>query len=97
MGRDVPRFLPTPDGLPSFHDIAKGWESLLLSDKSLALASSLVRLDFVGAVGIELKAVLKMRKLLIPLNGKNGKNSEFAQVRYMAGTRTRSRVNAFSL
>jgi hypothetical protein len=41
----------------------------------------------VGAVGIELKATLKARKLLIPLNAKNAKNSEFAQVRYTAGTR----------
>jgi hypothetical protein len=41
----------------------------------------------VGAVGIELKATLKTRKLLIPLNEKNAKNSEFAQVRYTAGTR----------
>ena len=40
-----------------------------------------------GAVGIELKATLKARKLLIPLNAKNAKNSEFAQVRYTAGTR----------
>jgi hypothetical protein len=29
----------------------------------------------VGAVGIELKAMLKARKLLIPLNVKNAKNS----------------------
>jgi hypothetical protein len=29
----------------------------------------------VGAVGIELKATLKTRKLLIPLNGKNAKNT----------------------
>ena len=42
----------------------------------------------VGAVGIELKATLKTRKLLIPLNEKNAKNTEFAQVRYTAGTRT---------
>lgn len=41
----------------------------------------------VGAVGIELKATLKARKLLIPLNEKNGKNTEFTQVRYTAGTR----------
>jgi hypothetical protein len=56
-------------GCPSIHDVAKGCESLLLADKILALASSIVRLDLVGAAGIELKAVLKMRKLLIPLNG----------------------------
>jgi hypothetical protein len=43
----------------------------------------------VGAVGIELKATLKARKLLILLNVKNDKNSEFAQVRYTAGTRWR--------
>jgi len=41
----------------------------------------------VGAVEIELKAALKTRKLLIPLNEKNGKNTEFTQVRYAAGTR----------
>jgi len=40
-----------------------------------------------AAVGIELKAMLKIRKLLILLNGKNAKNTEFAQVRYTAGTR----------
>ena len=37
-------------------------------------------------MGIELKATLKARKLLIPLNAKNAKNSEVAQVRYTAGT-----------
>ncbi len=41
----------------------------------------------VGAVGIELKAALKTRKLLIPLNEKNAKNIRFGQVRYTAGTR----------
>jgi hypothetical protein len=41
----------------------------------------------VGAVGIGLKAMLKTRKLLILLNEKNAKNSEFAQVRYTVGTR----------
>ncbi len=41
----------------------------------------------VGAVGIELKAALKIRKLLILLNAKNAKNTGFAQVRYTAGTR----------
>jgi hypothetical protein len=45
----------------------------------------------VGAVGIELKAMLKMRKLLILLNEKNAKNTGFAQVRYTAGTRNHSR------
>ncbi len=39
------------------------------------------------AVGIELKATLKMRKLLILLNEKNAKNTEFTRVRYTAGTR----------
>ena len=42
----------------------------------------------VGAVGIELKATLKARKLLIPLNAKDVKNGEYARVRYTAGTRT---------
>jgi hypothetical protein len=41
----------------------------------------------VGAVGIELKTTLKARKLLIPVNAKNDKNTEFAQARYTAGTR----------
>ncbi len=41
----------------------------------------------VGAVGIELKATLKTRKLLILLNEKNAKNTGFAQVRYTAGPR----------
>jgi hypothetical protein len=42
----------------------------------------------VGAVGIELKATLKTRKLLILLNEKNAKNTRFAQPRYTPGTRT---------
>jgi hypothetical protein len=41
----------------------------------------------VGVVGIELKAALKTRKLLILLNGKNAKNTGFAQPRYTRGTR----------
>ena len=41
----------------------------------------------VGAVGIELKATLKARKLLIPLNAKNAKNTQFAQLGYTTGTR----------
>jgi hypothetical protein len=41
-----------------------------------------------GAVGIELKATLKARKLLISLNAKNEKNSKFAQARYTPGTRS---------
>ena len=41
----------------------------------------------IGAVGIELKAMLKIRKLLIPLNEKNAKNTRFAEVRYTSGTR----------
>ena len=40
----------------------------------------------VGAVGIGLKATLKIRKLLIPLDGKNAKNPILAQPRYTAGT-----------
>jgi len=42
----------------------------------------------VGAVGIELKAMLKTRKLLILLNAKSAKNTELAQVRYTPGTRS---------
>jgi hypothetical protein len=41
----------------------------------------------VGAVGIGLKATLKIRKLLIPLTAKTAKNGIFAQPRYTAGTR----------
>jgi len=41
----------------------------------------------VGAVGIELKATLTVRKLLIRLNGKNTKYTGFAQMRYTPGTR----------
>ena len=37
-------------------------------------------------VGIGLKATLKARKLLIPLNVKNAKNTEVAQVRYTPRT-----------
>jgi hypothetical protein len=40
----------------------------------------------VGAVGIELKATLKTRKLLIPLNAKNAKYTGIAQLRYTPGT-----------
>jgi hypothetical protein len=40
----------------------------------------------VGAVGIELKATLKTRKLLILLNAEMAKKSEFAHVRYTPGT-----------
>ena len=42
----------------------------------------------VGAVGIELKATLKVLKLLISLNAKNDKSSKVAQARYTPGTRT---------
>ena len=41
----------------------------------------------VGAVGIELKATLKIRKLFILLNGQDAKNSGFAQPRYTQSTR----------
>jgi len=40
----------------------------------------------VRAVGIEPKATLKIRKLLILLNAKNAKNTEFAQPRCTRGT-----------
>jgi hypothetical protein len=52
----------------------------------LILHISLLR-RLVGAVGIELKATLKTRKLLILLNEKNAKNVIFAQARYTPGTR----------
>ncbi len=42
----------------------------------------------VWAVGIELRVTLKARESLIPLIAKNAKKSEFAQVRYTAGTRS---------
>jgi hypothetical protein len=38
-------------------------------------------------VGIERKKTLETRKLLIPLDAKNAKNTESAQLRYAAGTR----------
>jgi hypothetical protein len=41
----------------------------------------------VGAMGIELKATLNRRNLLILLNEKNAKNTRFAEVRYTPGTR----------
>ena len=41
----------------------------------------------VVAVGIGLKATLKIRKLLILLDAKNAKNTGFAQLRYTPGTR----------
>jgi hypothetical protein len=41
----------------------------------------------VPGVGVGLKATLKIRKLLVLLNEKKAKNSEFALVRYTAGTR----------
>jgi hypothetical protein len=47
-------------------------------------------------VGIELKATLKTRKLLILLNEKNAKNTGFAQVRYTAGTRAQLVSKALS-
>lgn len=40
----------------------------------------------VGAVGIELRVVLRTRKLLIVRNARNEKNVTFAQVRYTVGT-----------
>jgi hypothetical protein len=43
----------------------------------------------VEAVGIGLKATLRMRNLLILLNGENAKNTGFAQARYTRGTRRR--------
>lgn len=62
----------------------------------LRLAVNLSLEFLVGAVGIELKAVLKMRKLLIPLNAKNSKNSKFAQVRYTAGTRQTAHMSGLA-
>jgi hypothetical protein len=51
-------------------------------------APAIFKSGLVGAVGIELKATLKIRNLLILLNGKNAKNTGFAQPRYTPGTRT---------
>lgn len=45
-------------------------------------------------MGIVLKATMKIRKLLIPLNDKNAKNIEFAQPRYTPGTRTDGSLTA---
>jgi hypothetical protein len=46
----------------------------------------LVYAVLVGAVGIEPKAVLTGRKLLIRLNAKNAKYTGIAQLRYTPGT-----------
>jgi hypothetical protein len=48
---------------PSFRDVAKGWESSLLADEILALASSSVCLGLVGAVGIESNEKLYLKDL----------------------------------
>jgi|SRR5579859_43471 len=63
------------------------------SERSVKDLSGLYTGLLVGAVGIELKATLKARKLLIPLNGRNAKNIKPAQVRYTAGTRNLCRNN----
>ena len=42
----------------------------------------------VGAVGIELKAMLKTRKLLIPRTAKSEQIGQTARARYTRGTRT---------
>ena len=49
------------------------------------------------AIGIELRAVLNARKLLILLNEKNDKNTEYAQVRYTPGTRKFRRIDSVRL
>lgn len=46
----------------------------------------------VPGVGVEPKATLKTGKLLILLNGKNAKNTGFAQAGYTRGTRERQEV-----
>ncbi len=51
----------------------------------------------IGAVGIGLKATLKIRKLLILLNERSAKNTGFAQVRYTRGTRRRIDVSSIRL
>jgi hypothetical protein len=57
-------------GGPSIREVAKGSQSLLHANNILALASSPIRLELVGAVGIEPLAMLKARKLLSSLNAK---------------------------
>jgi len=39
---------------PALRNVAKGWDPLLFADVILALASSQIRLDLGGAVGIEI-------------------------------------------
>src|SRR2546430_167725 len=79
-------------GLPSVPRVSgatcRRWSLLLLPFAASRISQVFwsERERLVGAVGIELKATLKARKLLIPLNEKNGKNTEFTQVRYTAGT-----------
>jgi hypothetical protein len=46
-------------GGPSFRGVANALESLLLADEILALASRLVPLDLVVAVGIEIESPKK--------------------------------------
>jgi len=74
-------------GLPSVPRVSgatcRRWSLLLLPFAASRISQVFwsERERLVGAVGIELKATLKARKLLIPLNEKNGKNTEFTQVR----------------
>ena len=65
-----------------FATLRKGGVLQFLLEKHSFRLLSEIRLELVGAVGIELKATLRTRKLLIPLNAKNAKNIIFAEVRY---------------
>jgi len=65
---------------------SRGQDSTIGIDVNTTVNTLKLRED-VGPVGIELRATLKMLKLLILLNEKNAKNIGFAQVRYTLGTR----------
>ena len=59
---------------------------MFVAAEVLALASNPIRLDLVGAVGIELLRALKTRKLFIVRSCKREKNRKNAEPRYTRGT-----------
>src|SRR5256885_213947 len=80
-------------GLPSVPRVSgatcRRWSLLLLPFAASRISQVFwsERERLVGAVGIELRATLRARKLLILINEETVKNCEFAQVRYTPGTR----------
>jgi hypothetical protein len=57
----------------------------------IAAASCRKQIGLVGAVGIELRAMLKACKLLISLKERNGKSIKVAEAKYAPGTRRSGR------